>query len=74
LREAGAAVPLTTGIGGYGFRARADARPGMTAVIDPTGKSAKSCPAQVAKIFRFTVDPNHFYKPRRLALSQRGGS
>jgi len=27
----------------------------------PTGKSAKSCPAQLAKIFRFALDPNHFY-------------
>ena len=30
LREAEAAVPLRTAIGGYGFRARAGARPGMT--------------------------------------------
>jgi hypothetical protein len=40
----------------------------------PTGKSPKSCPAQVAKIFRFAFDPNHFYKPRCLAPSQRGVS
>jgi hypothetical protein len=33
VREAGAAVPWTTGIGGYGFRVRAkqEVRPGMTA-------------------------------------------
>jgi hypothetical protein len=38
LREAGAAVPLTTAIGGYGFRARAkkEARPGMTATYSST--------------------------------------
>jgi hypothetical protein len=75
-REAGAAVPLTTGIGGYGFRARAkkEARPGMTRVLCLTGKSVKPCLAQVAKIFRFAFDPNHFYKPCCLAPTQRGVS
>ena len=49
-------------------------RPGMTRVICPTGKSAKSCPPPVAKIYRFAFDPKHLYKPRRLAPSQRGVS
>jgi hypothetical protein len=28
--------------------------------IDPTGKSAKTCPAPLAKIFPFSRNPNHF--------------
>ena len=40
----------------------------------PTGKSAKPCPPPVAKIYRFTFDPKHLYKPRRLVPSQRGVS
>ena len=43
-------------------------------MICPTGKSARSCPAPVAKIYRFAFDPKHLYKPRRLAPSQRGVS
>ena len=51
-------------------------RPGMTRCGDfcPTGKSVKSCLAQVAKIYRFAFDPKHLYKPRRLVPSQRGVS
>ena len=47
------------------------ARPGMTRVICPTGKSAKPCPAQVAKIFRFTSHPNQFYRSA-VSRSHRG--
>ena len=55
------------------FRARAkkEARPGMTRVFCPTGKSAKSCPAQVAKIYRFTSHPNQFYRSA-VSRSHRG--
>jgi hypothetical protein len=40
----------------------------------PTGKSLKTCLAQVAKIFRFPSCPNQTYTRRRLAPSQRGVS
>ena len=33
--------------------------------MNPTGKSAKTCPVPFAKIFRFSEDANHPYKPRR---------
>jgi hypothetical protein len=40
---------------------------------DPTGKSAKTCPAPPRKIFWFSEDPNQLYiRPR--PVPQRGGS
>jgi hypothetical protein len=47
------------------------ARPGMTRVLCPTGKSVKPCPAQVAKIYRFTSHPNQFYRSA-VSRSHRG--
>src|SRR6266852_719604 len=42
-------------------------------LICPTGKSLNSCPALLAKIFRFTLTPNQFYIHRRPG-PQRGVS
>jgi hypothetical protein len=50
---------------------RFTSRPGMTKMICPTGKSAKSCLAQVAKIYRFAFDPKHLYK-RAVSCPLRG--
>jgi hypothetical protein len=33
--------------------------------MNPTGKSAKTCPAPFAKIFGFSETANHLYNPRR---------
>src|SRR5258708_25327337 len=51
---------LSMVMGRDGYR-KGSTHPTVAAAICPTGKSPNCCLAPVAKIFRFAVDPNHFY-------------